>query len=136
MRLSLAPLTPLLVALLLAPLTAQQATGRASLVVVLPGTTVFHEPACPLVKGAASPSVMIREKAELQHLTPHDCQAAIAAATRTGARGQLVWVDLTTKRYHLAGCSLVGLPRAQMGLDQAVAKYKPCNKCKPPAAVK
>jgi hypothetical protein len=103
-----------------------------ALVVVVPGEQVYHVAECPRVKGVKAPTVMSAAQAQERKLTAHDCRKAIADAQRTAKREQLVWVDLKTKRYHLTGCSLVGLPRAQMRLDQAMAAYKPCNACKPP----
>lgn len=115
-------------------LRARDDDPKKRIVVVPKGSAVYHEAWCPVVKTAGSTAVMTVGKAEVSKLTSHDCQAAMAAAARTSPATQLVWVDLGTRRYHLAGCSLVGLPRAQMPLPQAAAKYKPCNKCKPPGA--
>jgi hypothetical protein len=112
-----------------------QTTGprwTKALVVVIPGEHVYHVAECPRLKGVKAPTVMSATQAQERKLTAHDCRAAIAGAQRSAKREQLVWVDLKTKRYHLTGCSLVGLPRAQMRLDQAMAAYKPCNACKPP----
>jgi hypothetical protein len=113
-----------------APQTSQLWTK--ALVVALPGEAVYHLPECPRVKGAGAPQVMTPAQAEKRGLTAHDCRKVIAEAQRAATTDRLVWVDLKTKRYHLAGCSLVGLPRAQVRLDQAMAAYKPCNACKPP----
>jgi hypothetical protein len=113
---------------------AQQPNQRwvKALVVAVPGDKQYHVAECPRLKGAKSPAVMTPTQAEQRELTAHDCLKAIAGAQRAAATEQLVWVDLKTKRYHLTGCSLVGLPRAQMPLDQAMATYRPCNACKPP----
>lgn len=102
------------------------------LVVVVKGEKLYHEPSCPVVKGIKSPAVTLRKRAEYLGIRPHDCQAASKAALASDAT-RLVWVDLTTKRYHLAGCSLIGVPRAQVSLAHAAASYGPCNACKPPA---
>ncbi len=112
--------------------TGQSATS-GTLVVADPATGTYHVPACPSTKALKSPLMLNVGQAHARNLKPHDCQRAIAAAKRSGVGSQLVWVDLTARRYHLAGCSLIGLPRAQVRLDQAAAKYKPCNACKPPA---
>lgn len=101
------------------------------LVVVLKGEKVYHETGCPLVAGTQNVEVTIRRRAQHLGYRPHDCRSAITRALETDAT-RLVWVDLKTKRYHLAGCSLVGTPRAQVDLAHARAKYKPCNACKPP----
>lgn len=119
--------------LLAVPVAAGQAAAVSGLVVADPAAGMYHVPACPRTKGIRSPLLLSPTQAEQRQLKPHDCRRAIAEAQRTGDREQLVWVDLKTKRYHLAGCSLVGLPRAQVRLEQAAAKYKPCNACKPPS---
>ena len=113
---------------------AQQPTQQRAkaLVVAVQGDDQYHVAECPRLKGATSPAVITQAQAEGRKLTAHDCRKAIASAQRAPATQQLVWVDLKTKRYHLTGCSLVGLPRAQMRLDQAMATYRPCNACKPP----
>lgn len=116
------------------PLATVQAKVSGALVVADPASGLYHVPACPKVKTLKSPLLLSPAQAETRKLTAHACQRAIADAQRTSTGDQLVWVDLKTRRYHLAGCSLVGLPRAQMRLDQAMAKYKPCNACKPPAS--
>ena len=115
------------------PAAGQAKPSGAALVVADPAAGVYHVPACPETKALKSPSMLTPAQAQQRKLKPHDCQRAIASSPRAAASDQLVWVDLKTKRYHLAGCSLVGLPRAQMRLDQATVKYKPCNACKPPA---
>lgn len=102
------------------------------LVVVVAGERIFHEVACPVVKGIRNPAVTMRKRAVHLGYKSHDCRTAINAAVETD-RSRFVWVDLKTKRYHLAGCSLVGVPRAQMSLERAQASYRPCNACKPPA---
>jgi hypothetical protein len=112
---------------------AAQSRVNGALVVADPAAGVYHVPACPEAKPLKNPLLLSPSQAETRKLTPHDCQRAIADAQLSSAGGQPVWLDLKTRRYHLAGCSLVGLPRAQMRLDQAAAKYKPCNACKPPA---
>lgn len=101
------------------------------LVVVLKGEKVYHETACPLVAGRQGVEVTVRRRAQHLRYKAHDCATAIKQALETDPT-RLVWVDLKTKRYHLAGCSLVGTPRAQMGLEHARAKYQACNACKPP----
>lgn len=113
-----------------APASPEPPSPR-QLVIAVKTTGLYHLPLCPLVKDARGSTVTAREQAERQGLKPHDCQAAINKATATDTT-QLVWVDLKTKRYHLGGCSLIGLPRAQVRLDIAMAKYQPCNACKPP----
>jgi hypothetical protein len=109
---------------------------RRDLVVVDAAAKVYHEPDCPVVEKLARPTVSVRAKAQTDKLTAHDCAKAkreAAASAKAASAAPLVWVDLKTKRYHLAGCSLVGLPRAQMPLSQARGKYRACNACKPPA---
>ena len=101
------------------------------LVVVLKGEKVYHETGCPVVAGRQNVEVTVRARAQRLKYRPHDCATAIKQALETDPT-RLVWVDLKTKRYHLAGCSLVGTPRAQMRLDHARAKYQACNACKPP----
>lgn len=123
-----------LVACGLHPALLAQAAPKAAqrdLVVVVKGERVYHEPGCPVVKGLARPAVTMRARAEALGLVPHDCRTALNKAVAEDAT-RLVWVDLKTKRYHLAGCSLVGTPRAQVSLAHARASYKPCNACKPP----
>ncbi|MCU0255363.1 MAG: hypothetical protein MUF60_01345 [Vicinamibacterales bacterium] len=116
-----------------AALLAQDAPkdDRKDLVVVVRGEGVYHEPGCPVVKGLKQPAVTMRARAERLGLKPHDCRTAINKALAEDAM-RLVWVDLKTKRYHLAGCTLVGTPRAQVSLAHARASYRPCNACKPP----
>jgi hypothetical protein len=101
------------------------------LVITVKATGLYHLPSCPVVKDMRGTTVTAKEQAEREGFKPHDCQAALNKATASD-KAQLVWVDLKTKRYHLAGCSLVGLPRAQVRLDIAIEKYRPCNACKPP----
>ena len=89
-------------------------------------------PGMPGGQGREEPVDAHPAQAEERKLTAHDCRRPSPSAPACRCQEQLVWVDLKTKRYHLTGCSLVGLPRAQMRLDQAMANYKPCNACKPP----
>jgi hypothetical protein len=110
---------------------AAQSRVNGALVVADPDAGVYHVPACPKAKPLKNPLLLSPSQAEARKLKPHECQQAVAGSQGAAPSQQLVWVDLKAKRYHLAGCSLVGLPRAQMRLDQAAAKYKPCNACKP-----
>ena len=115
----------LLLAVVALPARAGQVSPAwtKSLVVVVPGDKTYHVVDCPRVKGVQSPTVMSVTQAQERKLVAHDCRKAIAEAQRNASTNLMVWVDLKTKRYHLAGCSLVGLPRAQMPIGQAMATF-------------
>lgn len=105
------------------------------LVVGVKATRLYHLPTCPELATARGTTVMSVEQAERRGYRRHRCPAVAGEKAQSGeaTAATLVWVDLKTRRYHLAGCSLVGLPRAQMTLAEAAARYRPCRACKPPA---
>lgn len=114
-----------------------QERGR-TFVVMVDGSREYHTPGCALVRGNATSKLLSFGDAEAKGITPHaECHASAsgkANAPPSSAVGASAayWLDVKTRRYHRAGCSLIGLPRVQISLARAgEQKYLPCRSCRP-----
>jgi|GEM_PF-1122879 len=66
----------------------------------------------------------------------HGAQAGKVAAKKTSAEDQTVYVTKSGKKYHRAGCRFLAKSQIPMGLEEAAARYGPCQVCSPPVAGK
>lgn len=116
-----------------------QESRRPTFVVLVDGSREYHAPGCPLVVGNASAKLQSLGDAEARGLAPHAACHSPSAARGAGAKPApppKYWLDVKTRRYHRAGCSLIGAPRAQITLALALEKkYLPCRSCKPETAL-
>jgi hypothetical protein len=127
-----------------------QAKGqRPTFVVMIDGSREYHAPGCALVRDNDTSKLLPLGDAEAKGIRPHaECHtppkrtpAGAGGATtatareRAGTAATTYWLDVKTRRYHRAGCGLIGLPRVQVTLARAIEqKYLPCRSCKPETA--
>lgn len=115
---------------------AQPAQSGSTLVVVIPGEKVYHQPGCPLVAKAGSKvKVMKLAEAKQRGLQPHDCQAYADSGGKPSAsevNATPVYVQPGDNKYHKAGCAKLGDKATKITLGEAGKKYWPCPVCKPP----
>jgi hypothetical protein len=133
------PATRALTCLLLIVLCAEgiaRAQSATELVVIIPGTTEFHRPGCPLVAKAGS-KVTIAKRADAlrRGLKEHPACFAGAAGDPSGVadpNAVKVFTQPGDKRYHRATCTKLGATRSAITLEDAGKQYWPCPVCKPP----
>lgn len=116
------------------------AQGRpATFVVLVDGSSQYHAPGCALVRDNATARLLPFGDAQAKGITPHaechDASRATGGASRArggATRATTYWLDVKTRRYHRAGCGLIGLPRVQISLARAIEqKHLPCRSCRP-----
>ena len=57
---------------------------------------------------------------------------AASPVTTSSADDEIVYVTKTGQCYHRDGCRSLRASRIPMSLQEAAARYRPCNICKPP----
>ncbi len=116
----------------LAPATAI-AQDAGSMVVIIPGDKMFHQPGCALVARAGSNvSVAKRGEATRRGLTPHDCGPDASGAPAADPNIVKVATQPRDNKYHRLTCAKLGPTRSTLTLDEAGRKFWPCPVCKPP----
>lgn len=114
------------------PVLAQDA---GALVVLIPGDSQFHAPACALVARAGSKvKVSKRGEAVRRGLKAHVAcfDGASTTAPAADPNAATVVTQAGDNKYHRASCKRVGTARTSLTLEQAGRKFWPCPVCKPP----
>jgi len=109
------------------------------------GTSVYHRPACLVVRNGQGVLAMTRVQAEARGLKAHDAcdpsrmppePAALPGQGGTSARPAAptyVSVDTSGKHYHrIGGCTKPGRDQTKVLLNDAAKKWWPCPICRPP----
>ena len=110
------------------------------------GTSLYHRPACPVVRDGQGVVAMTRAQAEARGLKAHDgCdpakvppEPAAPASPGPGTKSArpaaptYVSIDARGRHYHRDGCKKLGKVQKKLVLDAAAKKYWPCPVCRPP----
>ena len=113
------------------------------------GTSLYHRPACAVVRDGQGVLAMTRAQAESRGLKAHDAcdpakmppEPAVPASPGSApprgpsarfATPSYVWIDASGKHYHRDGCRKLGTNPKKLVLADAAKKYWPCPVCKPP----
>jgi hypothetical protein len=122
------------------------AAAQSELVIHKEDTTLYHRPACDVIRDMKGVVAMTRAQAESRGYKPHpDCDPAVskpgapapsaaAAAAQPKPTPQIVYVD-GGKYYHRKDCRrLAANPTAARAepLDVAGKSLWPCPDCRPP----
>ena len=121
--------------------SAARLAGQSELVVHKEGTTLYHRPGCPVIRGGANVLALTRAQAESRGYTSHpDCDPANAKVPseskgRTETQpGVTVYVAGPTY-YHRKSCpklAAASSPPTAQPLETALKTHWPCPTCKAP----
>ncbi len=126
------------VILALAVIGISSVSGQSELVIHKEGTTLYHWPSCPVVRGGAGLLALSRAQAESRGYKPHsDCNPANSESPDATRKPQpqpvTVYLD-GSKYYHRKTCSTLQTDRTPKGVSVEIAgkSHWPCPSCKPP----
>jgi hypothetical protein len=119
---------------------AAPAFAQSELVIYKEGTTLYHRPGCPILKGATDIVAMTRAQAESRGYKAHaDCdpdheKLESAPGQNTPAAPVTVYLD-SGKYYHRKECpklDATGKQARSAALETAGKSHWPCPVCRPP----